>query len=67
MSEVIDARGLSCPQPVLDTLEKIEAMGTGKLEVWWIPMLQRKIFPAQCRARDGLLRPSMKKALANIA
>ncbi len=33
MSEVIDARGLSCPQPVLDTLEKIEAMGTGKLEV----------------------------------
>jgi TusA-related sulfurtransferase len=33
MSEVIDARGLSCPQPVLDTLAKIESMGSGKLEV----------------------------------
>jgi len=33
MSEVIDARGLSCPQPVLDTLAKIESMGSGRLEV----------------------------------
>ena len=33
MSEIIDARGLSCPQPVLDTLAKIAAMGSGELEV----------------------------------
>ncbi|WP_207263745.1 sulfurtransferase TusA family protein [Desulfovibrio sp. Huiquan2017] len=33
MSEVVDARGLSCPQPVLDTLAKITAMGSGELEV----------------------------------
>jgi TusA-related sulfurtransferase len=33
MSELVDARGLSCPQPVLDTLAKIEAMGSGELEV----------------------------------
>ncbi|OIQ50027.1 hypothetical protein BerOc1_01957 [Pseudodesulfovibrio hydrargyri] len=33
MSELVDARGLSCPQPVLDTLAKIAAMGTGELEV----------------------------------
>ncbi|MCJ2163618.1 MULTISPECIES: sulfurtransferase TusA family protein [unclassified Pseudodesulfovibrio] len=33
MKESIDARGLSCPQPVLDTLAKIEAMGSGELEV----------------------------------
>ena len=33
MSELIDARGLSCPQPVLDTLTKIESIGSGKLEV----------------------------------
>lgn len=33
MSDTIDARGLSCPQPVLDTLAKIEAMGSGELEV----------------------------------
>lgn len=33
MSEMVDARGLSCPQPVLDTLNKIAAMGTGDLLV----------------------------------
>ncbi|EGB15588.1 SirA-like domain-containing protein [Pseudodesulfovibrio mercurii] len=33
MSELVDARGLSCPQPVLDTLSKIAAMGSGELEV----------------------------------
>lgn len=33
MSETVDARGLSCPQPVLDTLAKIVAMGSGKIEV----------------------------------
>jgi TusA-related sulfurtransferase len=33
MSETIDARGLSCPQPVLETLNKIKAMGSGELLV----------------------------------
>ncbi|XXJ18049.1 sulfurtransferase TusA family protein [Desulfovibrio caledoniensis] len=33
MSELVDARGLSCPQPVLDTLAKIAAMGSGEFEV----------------------------------
>jgi TusA-related sulfurtransferase len=33
MSETVDARGLSCPQPVLDTLAKIDAMGQGELLV----------------------------------
>jgi len=33
VSELVDARGLSCPQPVLDTLAKIAAMGSGELEV----------------------------------
>ena len=33
MSAIVDARGLSCPQPVLDTLARIEAMGSGELEV----------------------------------
>ncbi|MEZ7198676.1 MULTISPECIES: sulfurtransferase TusA family protein [Pseudodesulfovibrio] len=33
MSELVDARGLSCPQPVLDTMAKIAAMGSGELEV----------------------------------
>nr|WP_321513813.1 sulfurtransferase TusA family protein [uncultured Pseudodesulfovibrio sp.] len=33
MSEVVDARGLSCPQPVLIMLQKIEAMGSGKVDI----------------------------------
>jgi TusA-related sulfurtransferase len=33
MEKTIDARGLSCPQPVLDTLSAIAAMGSGKLIV----------------------------------
>lgn len=33
MSNTVDARGLSCPQPVLDTLNKIAAMGRGSLEI----------------------------------
>ncbi|MBF0406866.1 MAG: sulfurtransferase TusA family protein [Candidatus Riflebacteria bacterium] len=33
MPELIDARGLSCPQPVLITLKKIREMKTGEIEV----------------------------------
>jgi TusA-related sulfurtransferase len=33
MAEILDMRGLSCPQPVFDTKKKIEAMGSGTLEV----------------------------------
>jgi len=33
MEGKIDARGLSCPQPVLLTLSKLKAMGSGEIEV----------------------------------
>jgi len=33
MAEKVDARGLSCPQPVLLTLSKMKEMGTGEIEV----------------------------------
>lgn len=33
MSERIDARGLSCPQPVLLTLQKIKQTSGGEIEV----------------------------------
>jgi tRNA 2-thiouridine synthesizing protein A len=33
MSEQVDARGLSCPQPVLMTLEKLRALNQGELVV----------------------------------
>jgi len=33
MGERIDARGLSCPQPVIMTSKKIKELGKGTLEV----------------------------------
>ena len=33
MSETVDARGLSCPQPVMETLDAIKRLGSGQLEV----------------------------------
>lgn len=33
MSETIDARGLSCPQPVLMAMDKIKSMQKGQLVV----------------------------------
>lgn len=33
MAEVVDARGLSCPQPVLMTLSKIKEVSSGEIEV----------------------------------
>jgi TusA-related sulfurtransferase len=34
MSEQIDVRGLSCPQPVLETRKKMTQMSGGVLEVY---------------------------------
>ena len=33
MSITVDARGLSCPQPVIMTMAKIKEMGTGEVTV----------------------------------
>lgn len=33
MAEIVDASGLSCPQPVLMTLNKIKALGQGEIEI----------------------------------
>jgi len=33
MSNLVDARGLSCPQPVLLTMERIKSLGQGELTV----------------------------------
>ncbi|MDX1777395.1 MAG: sulfurtransferase TusA family protein [Thermodesulfobacteriota bacterium] len=33
MSEKVDARGLSCPQPVVITCKKMEKIGAGTIEV----------------------------------
>jgi TusA-related sulfurtransferase len=33
MEKIIDARGLSCPQPVLMTLDQIKRSGNGRIEI----------------------------------
>jgi tRNA 2-thiouridine synthesizing protein A len=33
MSTIVDARGLSCPQPVLMTLGEIKKLGKGEIQV----------------------------------
>ena len=33
MSEIVDARGLSCPEPVLLTLEAIKRLNKGEIEI----------------------------------
>jgi TusA-related sulfurtransferase len=33
MSTIVDARGLSCPQPVLMTLDEIKKLSKGEIEV----------------------------------
>lgn len=33
MSTIVDARGLSCPQPVLMTLDEIKKLNKGEIEV----------------------------------
>jgi len=33
MSTIVDARGLSCPQPVLMTMDEIQKVSKGEIEV----------------------------------
>jgi tRNA 2-thiouridine synthesizing protein A len=33
MSTTVDARGLSCPQPVLITMDEIKAVGKGEITI----------------------------------
>jgi len=33
MSQIVDARGLSCPQPVIMTLEVMKKVGKGEIQV----------------------------------
>ena len=33
MADIVDARGLSCPQPVLMTISKMKELGAGQIEV----------------------------------
>jgi tRNA 2-thiouridine synthesizing protein A len=51
MSEKIDVRGLSCPQPVIESQKKMAQMTEGVLEV----------YVDSGTARDNILRMAKKK------
>ena len=42
MGEIVDTRGLVCPQPVLLTLSKMRDMETGEIDVWLDTEASRK-------------------------
>jgi TusA-related sulfurtransferase len=65
MSEQIDARGLSCPQPVLLTLEKIKTMGAGQLEVLVDTEASRENVAAPRPAKAGPCNASPKTAASS--
>jgi tRNA 2-thiouridine synthesizing protein A len=54
MSEKIDARGLSCPQPVIEAQKKMDQMGKGVMEV----------YVDTGTARDNVSRLAKKKGWA---
>lgn len=53
VAEKVDARGLSCPQPVLMALAKIKEKGSGEIEVLVDNEVSRENVRS-CRNRSGL-------------
>ena len=45
MSERIDARGLSCPQPVVLAKKAIDRIGKGTIEILVDTVTSKKMFP----------------------
>jgi len=64
MSSRIDARGLSCPQPVLMTMAEIKKIQKGEIIVLGgLRHIEGKRYPGNNRRRDGSLPISRPKAI----
>ena len=62
MSEKVDARGLSCPQPVLMALSKMkEELGTGEIEVLVDNDVSRRTFIERPQNKAGEYPKSHKR------
>ena len=56
MSHIVDARGLSCPQPVLMTLDEIQKQGRGAIEVLVDTDTSRENVSRAARSRGWRIR-----------
>jgi len=62
MAQIVDARGFSCPQPVLMTMAEIKKTGKGQIEVLVDTDTSKKTSPVRPPARDGRFRMWRRKA-----
>ena len=62
MTNIVDARGFSCPQPVLLTIEKIKKVKKVRLQSSLIPIRPGRTYRVLQRARDGRLKVSSSTA-----
>ena len=63
MDNTIDARGLSCPQPVLITIEQIKKMGKGRSEVLVDTDTSKENVARAAESRVGILKTLSRMAL----
>lgn len=62
MSDIVDARGLSCPQPVLDTLAALAAKGSGRIEVLVDTEASRENVTRAAQAKDWTVESVAEEA-----
>ncbi|MCF8063082.1 MAG: sulfurtransferase TusA family protein [Deltaproteobacteria bacterium] len=61
MSHIVDARGLSCPQPVLMTLEKIKKQARGQIEILVDTDTSRENVGRAARSRGWRIRETSEE------
>lgn len=67
MSEKVDARGLSCPQPVLMALSKMKELGTGEIEILVDNDVSRETSAGRPQNKAGEYQKSHKKMRSIIS
>jgi len=61
MSEIVDARGLSCPQPVLLVMSKIQQKASGEIEVIVDNEVSRENVSRAARAKGWEVREERRE------
>ncbi len=61
MSEIVDARGLSCPQPVLLVMSKIQKKASGEIEVIVDNEVSRENVSRAARAKGWEVREERRE------
>ncbi len=61
MSEIVDARGLSCPQPVLLVMSKIQQKASGEIEIIVDNEVSRENVSRAARAKGWEVREERRE------